>query len=174
MIGDNIKKFRQMKNLKQQELGDQLGVSAAMISQWERGERNPKPDNLNKLSIKLGIDLKELTMGCYIFEYWLKRFREDKGMTVEEFANAVDIPVDIYKTIEADEDSPTDEELAKIRAFIGEIPPDVMVGIRGNNRRKHDAKENYLLNMYHGLNDDGQDKALESVELLTKVPEYKK
>lgn len=55
MIGDNIKKFRKEKNLKQEELGLLLGVSAAMISQWERGERNPKEDTLQKIADALGV-----------------------------------------------------------------------------------------------------------------------
>ena len=31
-----------------------------------------------------------------------------------------------------------------------------------------------ILDLYHQLNDTGQDKALEQVELLTKIPEYLK
>lgn len=31
-----------------------------------------------------------------------------------------------------------------------------------------------ILDLYHQLNDTGQDKALEQVELLTKIPEYRK
>lgn len=35
-------------------------------------------------------------------------------------------------------------------------------------------KENKLLDNYRLLNDNGQDKAVEQVELLTKIPEYQK
>ncbi|MGV8906380.1 MAG: helix-turn-helix domain-containing protein [Acetobacterium sp.] len=174
-IGKNIKSFLKQKDMTVVYLSINTGIpSTTLYSLIKRDSFNEKQETLQKIAEALNIELKELTLGCYIFNYWLKRFREEKGLPIEEFANAVDIPVDIYKTFETDEDSPTMEELANIKSFIGEIPIDVMVGTTGNNRHKYDAKENHLLNMYRGLNDKGRDKAIESVELLTKVPEYKK
>ena len=35
-------------------------------------------------------------------------------------------------------------------------------------------KENTMNELFHCLNDRGQDKAIEQVELLTKIPEYRK
>ncbi len=37
-----------------------------------------------------------------------------------------------------------------------------------------DCKENTLIENYNKLNDKGQDKAIEQVELLTKIPDYRK
>jgi hypothetical protein len=37
-----------------------------------------------------------------------------------------------------------------------------------------DKKESGLLDSYRQLNDTGQDKAIEQVELLAKIPEYRK
>ena len=47
-IGENIKKIRRQCGYTQADLGKALGVSAVMISQWERGERNPKAENIKK------------------------------------------------------------------------------------------------------------------------------
>ena len=37
-----------------------------------------------------------------------------------------------------------------------------------------DCKKNTLIENYNKLNDKGQDKAIEQIELLTKIPDYKK
>lgn len=36
------------------------------------------------------------------------------------------------------------------------------------------AKSDMIINFFEQLNDTGQDKAIEQVELLTKIPEYQK
>lgn len=59
-ISANIRSFRKEKGLGQEQLGHLLGVSAAMISQWERGERNPKNETLQKIAEALEISLSDL------------------------------------------------------------------------------------------------------------------
>lgn len=40
-VGDNIRKFRTFKGIKQQDLADMLHKSKSVISNWERGENSP-------------------------------------------------------------------------------------------------------------------------------------
>lgn len=54
-IGDKIKKARIDKGLTQKELGNILGVSQAMIGQYEKGARHPKAETLKKFSNALDI-----------------------------------------------------------------------------------------------------------------------
>lgn len=63
-IGTKIKECRIKKGLTQKQLGDLIGVSPVMISQYETGIRKPKAETINKLS--LALDSKELLMYNYI------------------------------------------------------------------------------------------------------------
>lgn len=56
-IGANIKKFREFKNLSQQQTSDHIGVNRTELSYFETGERIPNLDVLNRLSTLFGIDL---------------------------------------------------------------------------------------------------------------------
>lgn len=59
-IGERIKEVRKAKGLKQKELAEQIGVHPVNISQFERGKRNPKLENINKIASALGILTSEL------------------------------------------------------------------------------------------------------------------
>ena len=62
-VGKNIKKCRENKSLSQRELAERLGVSYTVISQYERGIRNPKIETLSKIAEALGVDPVEITYG---------------------------------------------------------------------------------------------------------------
>lgn len=49
-IGNKIKELRKSKNISQEKLGYKLGVSQAMIAQYENGKRNPKRETLIKIA----------------------------------------------------------------------------------------------------------------------------
>lgn len=59
-IGENIKKKRKEAGLTQHELSARLGVSPAMISQYESGARNPKRETLIKIANALDVTEQEL------------------------------------------------------------------------------------------------------------------
>ena len=48
-IGEKIKAARKSAGLTQKELGEKLGVSAAMIAQYETGKRTPKISTIEKI-----------------------------------------------------------------------------------------------------------------------------
>jgi transcriptional regulator with XRE-family HTH domain len=56
----NLKKLRLEKGLSQEDLADECGLHRTYVSSVERGERNITVDNMEKLAIALGVDLKEL------------------------------------------------------------------------------------------------------------------
>ena len=49
-LNDNIKKFREEKNLTQQQLADKLYVSRQTVCRWENGSRCP-----DLITAKIGI-----------------------------------------------------------------------------------------------------------------------
>jgi len=58
-IGENIKIYRERKNLTQRELGDKIGKTWEMISRYERGESSALKQ-LNNLADALNIDPRDL------------------------------------------------------------------------------------------------------------------
>lgn len=59
-VGENIKRIRKEKGLKQKDLAEVLNVSEVMISQWENGSRNPKQSTLIKIAKALDVHLRDL------------------------------------------------------------------------------------------------------------------
>ena len=57
IFGDNIKRLRKNKGLKQQELAEILGVKRNTYSDWENGKTEPSFDNLFKLADFFDISL---------------------------------------------------------------------------------------------------------------------
>ena len=60
MLGEKIKKYREMKNIKQSEIADMLGVSPATISKYEAGTLEPSIESIKKLSELFEISIDEL------------------------------------------------------------------------------------------------------------------
>ncbi|MBP1041217.1 helix-turn-helix transcriptional regulator [Vagococcus sp. BWB3-3] len=60
VIAYNIRKYREEKNITQQNLADYLHISRQSISKWERGDSLPSIDNLILLSEYLQIPLDTL------------------------------------------------------------------------------------------------------------------
>ena len=59
-VGDRIKAARKEKSLTQTELGKKLNVSQSMIAQYERGDRTPNDDTLQRIAAILDVSYYEL------------------------------------------------------------------------------------------------------------------
>ena len=59
-IGENVKKYRLLKNLTRKDLANGLEVSESTISRYENGKREPNMDTLKKISEILEVPLNEL------------------------------------------------------------------------------------------------------------------
>ena len=59
-FGEAIRQHREEKNLLLRQLAAQLEIDTALLSKIERGERNAKRDQVNKLSVALGIEFNVL------------------------------------------------------------------------------------------------------------------
>lgn len=59
-LGENIKKYRKLKGLKQSELAELTGVSRVAIGNYERGDRTPNVDIIGRISIALDIPFNDL------------------------------------------------------------------------------------------------------------------
>ena len=59
-IGDNIHKYRKIRNLTQKELGETIGISNTYLSDIETGRTNPSIKTLKKIAKGLEINYMEL------------------------------------------------------------------------------------------------------------------
>ena len=50
MLGDNIRKYRKLNNMSQDELAEKLEVTRQSISLWETGQTQPSLDNIVALA----------------------------------------------------------------------------------------------------------------------------
>lgn len=90
-IGKQIQQARKKAGMTQAELGEQLGVSGAMIGQWENNQRNPKPETLVRLADALNMVLWELLPNYMSdnMKYWWENgylAREEEWHDELEFA----------------------------------------------------------------------------------------
>lgn len=56
----NLKKYRELRGMTQQEIASQLGISQQAYGQYERATREPRIDTLRSMSKILGVSLDEL------------------------------------------------------------------------------------------------------------------
>lgn len=56
-IGAKIQSYRKLQNMTQDELSKRSGIYLSTIKKYESGERNPKPDQLQKISEALGVSI---------------------------------------------------------------------------------------------------------------------
>lgn len=59
-VGRNIKKFRENKNLTQEEMAEQLNVTRQTISSWETGRTEPDIETLERIAATLDVTVEEL------------------------------------------------------------------------------------------------------------------
>jgi transcriptional regulator with XRE-family HTH domain len=60
LFAKNLRLFRQVKKISQEELADIAGLHRTYVSSVERGERNISIDNMEKLAQALGVDIRDL------------------------------------------------------------------------------------------------------------------
>lgn len=61
--GDYIASKMRLKNLKNKDVADELGVSEATVSYWIHNKTNPEGENLKKLADLLGVTPYEIQQG---------------------------------------------------------------------------------------------------------------
>ena len=59
-LGENINALRKKRNLSQEQLGEQIGVTRQTVSNWELDENSPNAEQLKLLSKVLNISIDEL------------------------------------------------------------------------------------------------------------------
>ncbi|SEQ47090.1 DNA-binding transcriptional regulator, XRE-family HTH domain [Virgibacillus subterraneus] len=60
LLGENIKKYRKIRRISQEQLAERSKLHRTYIGATERGERNISIDNIEKICKALDVNLKDL------------------------------------------------------------------------------------------------------------------
>lgn len=63
MVGRNIRKFRENKQMTQEDVAEKLNVSRQAVSNWETEKTQPDIESLQKLAQVLEVSVEELIYG---------------------------------------------------------------------------------------------------------------
>ena len=150
-ISEKIKKLRKKKGFSQKDLAEKSGLSIASIQGYEQGKYKPKMEATQKLAKALGVLAYDIQTPKDSPEVWV----EDEFGTMQ-YAKKIA--------------SETGRDFLKVYLDMLTPPDDY-------RESEEDQLEEFLdsMDMFGSeLNKPGMDKAVELVELITKVPEYRK
>lgn len=117
----------------------------------------------------------------------IKFFRKGRRMTQKQLADLVGCAEITIRQYENESREPKQKTLDKIAEALGTSAQTLYIlstgdesghlDKDGNIQRGHykpESDEQLLLNHFRKLNDKGHEKAIEQVDLLTKIPEYQR
>ena len=121
------------------------------------------------------------------FQENLKELRTKKGLSQKKLADEIGVAQSSINYWESGQRVPNIEACTRMAEFFHVdlrdlLDLDAELASGNNNRPIVSVRRPYtinsdeydLLKLFDKLNDEGQDKAIEQVELLTKIPEYLK
>lgn len=168
--GARIQEFRKMKGMTQSDLAAKIGTTPQNISQYERGIRNPKIETLQKIAAALEVEIIDLI--------------DDSVSEISDF----------LLNVQGLSKKQVDEVIRQYNAVLKEAHPEdnVMVSMDGTViLEATGAHVQDISNRFRGeqhfywwtekieaamksMNQIGQQKAVEQVEDLAKIPDYQK
>ena len=60
LLGRNVRRFRRLRGLSQEQLGHEADMKRSYVSDLERGTRNPSVRAVGRLAVALGVDPVDL------------------------------------------------------------------------------------------------------------------
>jgi len=60
VFADNVRKLRRSRGMSQEELAEVANLHRTYVGSVERGERNISIDNMERLALALGVNLREM------------------------------------------------------------------------------------------------------------------
>ena len=105
-IGDNIKRFRIDKGIKQKDFAKMLDIPVSTLANYEINNREPNIETLNKIAKALDIDVGMLLL---FTDKPFKMNKEGNDIKIETFESNKDMDIDKvlgyyaqYKTLSSD------------------------------------------------------------------------
>lgn len=158
-IGEQIRYVRKHVGLTQKELGDLSGTSETTIKQYELGKRQPRIEQLKKIAYALGGTIYEI----FILDNDL--FDASTSADAEYEEKLID---EKMKSIITNNNYSEKKKKVLLQDLISQIE------ITANMHKENaECASKYIINqLLNQLNLEGQKKAIEQIEMLTKIKEY--
>ena len=132
-FSQRLKELRKEKGLTQKELAEKVGTQQGVYTNWENGKREPKYDKVGELANELNTtsyyllgftDEKTILLPAYR----LKEIRTEKGLTIEQLSNIINVKKDLYEKWEKGEKFPSFFALNKLSKALG-IRGEYLIGV---------------------------------------------
>lgn len=163
LIGSRIKEARKNAHLTQKDLAERLNLqSYQIIGQYESGMRKPKWERLKEIARILDVNPKYLAgesnrpNGSFCIK---KKDGSKEYIDTSSFLHAIN-------KFSLEKEGQTTSDI-----LINQMKQEIFLR---DQQEFINYRETEILEIMKSLNDKGQDKAIEQVELLTKIPEYRK
>ena len=170
-VGEKIKYIRKQNKISQQELGNMLGVSQAMIAQYENGKRIPKIETLIKIAEALDCEVSDIDENIIVHRHTVRLGPTPEN--VEQYKKNAEAEKLIQKR--ALGEIILEGEQEKIDDYI-KHKSKVLPRFRENLEKFSDIVdawgENILIDRYRRLNNDGKNEAIKRIDELTEIPRY--
>jgi transcriptional regulator with XRE-family HTH domain len=146
MIGKQLKELRKRKNITQKELAKVIGVTTGTISHYESRFKNPRYDNLVKISEYFNVttdflngyetkDQEEHQKDIIeIFAEKLKRLRVQRGFSQKELSKKLDIKNSTFYRYESGRHMPSLEILGDICKKLN-VTPNYFLGYESDTKQ---------------------------------------
>lgn len=156
-FGSNLRKIRKELKKTRKDLSDVSGITVESLRAFEIGTKAPHPNDVKALKLSLG--LKDIGMYKDGWTY-------DSCYNHKNASHELDKIINERKKLES-----TNSEKGLGEGLV-KLFPDLATIVE----KDYDTDENEKMIIYWvgQLNDQGQTKALELLQLLTTIPEYKK
>lgn len=163
-VGEKIRKIRKEKQLTQKQLSDLCGINEVQIRRYELNGKNsnPKLETLQKIANALNVSIFEF-LDNDLFDAATAPISMENALYEAELLSAK------LKSIEENESLSNEEKRKLVLDFA--LQTEIMADIHLNNAE--DASKFLLNKLFEQLNSAGKEKAIEQVEMLTKIPEFR-
>lgn len=166
-VAENIRKIRKEKGLTQKQLGEACNpkIGESTIRKYELGLLNPKIETLKKIASAFEMQLWE-----FIDDEYFDIATDEEPGSEENEVKFFDEKRELIKNILNNKEMSDKEKNSAVHDII--IQSEIVTNMHFENAKRGAI---HLFEMcYDSLNAEGQNKALEYVEMLTKIPEYQK
>lgn len=144
--GERIRSARKKRGMTQKQLGQACGIDEANIRKYEADRQNPKFETLQKIASALGVSIAKLLPDDYLVPY-------------EDVADAI-------KQDMIDNAASPEEYEEAINTNVLDIQRQLLLGdIQQRQLQK-------IIDYFYAMNEEGQEKAVESVEIIAGNPRY--
>lgn len=175
-VGKRIRVVRKLCGLTQKELGHAAGIAEPTIRSYELERLNPKIETIRKIAEALGLPVELLTGDQPFPDPFLENdaflrvvpwginanFNDEVFTSETSFGTMVNTIYDLVAELHLDSEKKSVDIIYKSNKW------------KGYKETKPDQNLDRISNVYHLLNEAGQQKAVERVEELAEIPKYQK